>query len=841
MSSSASKVKWKRARLAFVIVCTIAVIVLSLSYGLRSSYYLAARLTPKLAELGDAVGGEFRFQTIRAMGFTGIVLGGVEFVPNLDQAHPISMNSVTIYPALLGMFVGDLNASLVEIQGVDAKIDLKSDSADRTWIDQLVQSARNGNVAIGSNLAVSGASKQLPEIACFDCHIEAVYEDYSVDIHAVKQRLTITSRDPATIELDYYPIDVCLNHTSPIDAFAFNAPFDLGGNAPSKLGKSANGDDSAPNDKTITKNDNTPTELGKSANGDDSAPSGKTITKNDDTPTELGKSANGNDSAPSGKAVAQGGNAPASTCFQMRMSGISYADSLYIPALSISNYDTNGVTIRELGLVGAKLAQNDERVILIVDDGKISATIAEDSTFGRFSGDYLFDFSNIEILYAKVANRIGFGIELRDPSKASAKIFGGYDIKQESLGITFEANDFDLAPLFRRASFSDAFRIDSLPVSGKVALTAYDKGKLGKFDFDAKVTSGAITSKVLASDPLTAIDFELRGQLWYNPDRTFSLNDAHARLGKIPVDFSISHVRPVESDQNIFRLHVESAANAEDFIPSLPAGFAPLLSGYKLTGPYTAQLDLAFDENRPDDLALNVDIDLDRVKTEAFDPRSDFSMLKNKSFLVRINAATVPIEIGPKDPNWVGFYDLPRNTAYAFVASEDGKFFSHNGFDIRAIRAGLIANIKAKKFVRGGSTISQQVVKNVFLNHDKTASRKFQEAFLTWQMEQNLTKLMIFELYLNLAHFARDTYGIRAAAQYYFKKNVANLTLRESLFLASILPNPIIFGGQFLEGKLSSSRLNKMINVGNALRQTNRISADEWNAAAPLIKEGKIR
>lgn len=815
MSSSASKVKWKRARLAFVIVCTIAVIVLSLSYGLRSSYYLAARLTPKLAELGDAVGGEFRFQTIRAMGFTGIVLGGVEFVPNLDQAHPISMNSVTIYPALLGMFVGDLNASLVEIQGVDAKIDLKSDSADRTWIDQLVQSARNGNVAIGSNLAVSGASKQLPEIACFDCHIEAVYEDYSVDIHAVKQRLTITSRDPATIELDYYPIDVCLNHTSPIDAFAFNAPFDLGGNAPSKLGKSAN--------------------------GDDSAPSGKTITKNDDTPTELGKSANGNDSAPSGKAVAQGGNAPASTCFQMRMSGISYADSLYIPALSISNYDTNGVTIRELGLVGAKLAQNDERVILIVDDGKISATIAEDSTFGRFSGDYMFDFSNIEILYTKVANRIGFGIELRDPSKASAKIFGGYDIKQESLGITFEANDFDLAPLFRRASFSDAFRIDSLPVSGKVALTAYDKGKLGKFDFDAKVTSGAITSKVLARDPLTAIDFELRGQLWYNPDRTFSLNDAHARLGKIPVDFSISHVRPVESDQNIFRLHVESAANAEDFIPSLPAGFAPLLSGYKLTGPYTAQLDLAFDENRPDDLALNVDIDLDRVKTEAFDPRSDFSMLKNKSFLVRINAATVPIEIGPKDPNWVGFYDLPRNTAYAFVASEDGKFFSHNGFDIRAIRAGLIANIKAKKFVRGGSTISQQVVKNVFLNHDKTASRKFQEAFLTWQMEQNLTKLMIFELYLNLAHFARDTYGIRAAAQYYFKKNVANLTLRESLFLASILPNPIIFGGQFLEGKLSSSRLNKMINVGNALRQTNRISADEWNAAAPLIKEGKIR
>ncbi|MCL2325303.1 MAG: transglycosylase domain-containing protein, partial [Proteobacteria bacterium] len=152
----------------------------------------------------------------------------------------------------------------------------------------------------------------------------------------------------------------------------------------------------------------------------------------------------------------------------------------------------------------------------------------------------------------------------------------------------------------------------------------------------------------------------------------------------------------------------------------------------------------------------------------------------------------------------------------------------------------LVANLKADRVVRGGSTISQQVVKNLFLNHDKTLSRKFQEAFLTWQMEKTLPKIRIFELYLNLAHWAKDIYGIREAAAFYFSKTVSQLSLREALFLASILPNPIIFGKQYAQNELSSSRIQKMVNVGNALRATNRISASAWEAALPLIREGKI-
>lgn len=749
MSKSASKVNRKKARLAFVIVCALAVAVLSLSYGVRSGYYLTARLTPKLDELGDAVGGKFTFRSIRAMGFTGIVLGGVEFTPNVSQAHAISMESVTVYPALLGMIAGDLNASRVEIQGARAKIDFKSGSADRAWIAQSAQSAVGGNVALESELDVSGGAKQLPELICKDCRLEAIYGDFSADIRVPQERIEVLSRANAAIGLDYSPIDVCIRKTSP-QSEGFSA------------------------------------------------------------------------------------------CFKSRISGISYGESLSIPSMALSDFDANGVAVRSLELSDAQIAQNDERLAVLVDRGLIDATIAENSDFSRFSGDYLLEFSKVEILFEKLRSRLGFGIELRDAASATAKAFGGYDMASDALAVTFEADAFDLAPLFRRADFSDVFRIDALPLSGKIVFFGWPGSRAGRLDIGATVSGGALFSKILARDPLSGIDFGFDGQLWINAaDRTFKTSGATAKLGKLP--FGIDLSREKNEDQTVFRLRIQSAGNSEDFIPSLPRGFAPMLTGYKLSGPYRAEFGFALDEDRPDDLALHADIDLSDVKTEAFDPRSDFSLLKNKSFLVRINAATVPLEIGPKAPDWVSFYDLPRNTAYAFVASEDGKFFSHNGFDLRAIRAGLIADIKAKKFVRGGSTISQQVVKNVFLNHDKTASRKFQEAFLTWQMEQNLSKLMIFELYLNLAHFAKDTYGIRAAAQYYFKKNVRDLTLRESLFLASILPNPIIFGGQFLEGKLSSSRLNKMINVGNALRQTNRIGAEEWRIAAPLIKEGKIR
>ena len=118
-----------------------------------------------------------------------------------------------------------------------------------------------------------------------------------------------------------------------------------------------------------------------------------------------------------------------------------------------------------------------------------------------------------------------------------------------------------------------------------------------------------------------------------------------------------------------------------------------------------------------------------------------------------------------------------------------------------AFRESIITNIKERKFAMGGSTISMQLVKNVFLNRNKTIARKIEEALLVWLIEnQGLsTKERMFEVYLNIIEWGPLIYGANEAARFYFKKDASKLTLAESIFLASIIPRPKWFKYNFTE------------------------------------------
>jgi membrane peptidoglycan carboxypeptidase len=126
------------------------------------------------------------------------------------------------------------------------------------------------------------------------------------------------------------------------------------------------------------------------------------------------------------------------------------------------------------------------------------------------------------------------------------------------------------------------------------------------------------------------------------------------------------------------------------------------------------------------------------------------------------------------------------------MTSEDGSFFYHKGFNPGAFRESIAANIKEKRFARGGSTISMQLVKNVFLTQNKTLARKIEEALIVWLIEtKRLTsKQRMYELYLNIIEWGPGIYGINQASHFYFNKRPADLNLQESIYLASIVPNP---------------------------------------------------
>ena len=144
----------------------------------------------------------------------------------------------------------------------------------------------------------------------------------------------------------------------------------------------------------------------------------------------------------------------------------------------------------------------------------------------------------------------------------------------------------------------------------------------------------------------------------------------------------------------------------------------------------------------------------------------------------------------PIQHEWSDYDEISEYMTKAIVAAEDGKFMQHHGFDWDGIQAALERNNDTGKVVAGGSTISQQLAKNLFLYNKRSFIRKGQEAVATWMMERMWSKERILEVYLNSVEFGDNIYGVEAATQHYFGKSSRSLSREQAVFLAAILPNP---------------------------------------------------
>ena len=139
---------------------------------------------------------------------------------------------------------------------------------------------------------------------------------------------------------------------------------------------------------------------------------------------------------------------------------------------------------------------------------------------------------------------------------------------------------------------------------------------------------------------------------------------------------------------------------------------------------------------------------------------------------------------------WVSLGQISPYVLKAVIIAEDDKFWSHKGFDLEAIQKALEKDLEKGKFKFGGSTISQQLVKNLYLTPSKNPLRKAKEAIITWRLERALSKRRIIELYLNVVEWGEGIFGIEAAAQHYYGKSASVLGPQEAARLAAVLPNP---------------------------------------------------
>lgn len=144
----------------------------------------------------------------------------------------------------------------------------------------------------------------------------------------------------------------------------------------------------------------------------------------------------------------------------------------------------------------------------------------------------------------------------------------------------------------------------------------------------------------------------------------------------------------------------------------------------------------------------------------------------------------------PRQQIWQPYGAISEHLKKAILLSEDASFFSHKGVDVVELKEALKKDWETGSFRRGGSTITMQLARNLYLNPSKNPLRKTKEIIIAWQLEQALPKRRIFEIYLNVVEWGRNVYGAEAAARYYFGKSSANLDILEAATLAALLPSP---------------------------------------------------
>ncbi len=181
--------------------------------------------------------------------------------------------------------------------------------------------------------------------------------------------------------------------------------------------------------------------------------------------------------------------------------------------------------------------------------------------------------------------------------------------------------------------------------------------------------------------------------------------------------------------------------------------------------------------------------------------------------------------------NYVKLKQISPYAIHAVIAAEDGGFYSHEGFDWHEMEESLTANLKSGKIRRGGSTLTQQLAKNIFLGKEKSLWRKLKEAYLAHAIERHYTKDFILEKYLNVVEFGPELYGIKPASFHYFHKSPSDLNPLESAYLAHLLPNPKVYARSFSAGTLTPFNRKMVSIILKRMTSFGKLSAPAYQTA----------
>jgi len=268
-----------------------------------------------------------------------------------------------------------------------------------------------------------------------------------------------------------------------------------------------------------------------------------------------------------------------------------------------------------------------------------------------------------------------------------------------------------------------------------------------------------------------------------------------------------------------------------DLVAALPAELRGPLDGIVLGGTFGGRVRLAVDLAAPagDGVSLATSI-TDDCRTEVEPPAADVARLAAPADQALADGGRP--RPGKLEHAWAALRQLPAYVAGAFVSAEDARFYDHAGFDLTQIARSLEIDLREHRLARGGSTISQQLVKNAFLSQRRSFDRKLQEAILTWRLEARLDKKQILERYLNIIELGPRVFGLTAAAKYWFDAAPRELSVRQAAFLAALTSEPSSMSHRVRRaGGLDPDSAARVDVVLRAMRLDGAIDAAQLDAA----------
>ncbi len=407
--------------------------------------------------------------------------------------------------------------------------------------------------------------------------------------------------------------------------------------------------------------------------------------------------------------------------------------------------------------------------------------------------------ADIKVTLERIEGRWPIELKLAFPGGGQIEIAGEAD--ESGFSLSFDVTQLDLSGL--SPSMQGNF-------TGSLSVKADRNERTARIKPRGRLHDLVVEHPALSDQPIGPFELAVKGDIFMAFPQSdwrklkIDITNGRVELGDIPFEgeFHLDNTGDFAQLQaNVLTPRVTGDAVTD----AIPKGLLPNLQPLHFEGATQFSAEVAIDMSNLPATKLDASIDLKRFKLQSYNPSIDLMSLRSQfeTHFEMPDETVIVREQGPDTDRWVPLDRIPPLFPQAITAQEDGGFYRHKGVSMLHLRGSLIRNLERGSFARGGSTLTMQLARNLFLNRRKTLGRKLEELIVTWLLEQSFSKDELIELYMNVVEFGPGIFGIGDAAEHYFGRAPMDLTPPQIAFLVRLLPSPRAFYDQFEKKKLS--------------------------------------